>query len=626
MVTLQATGVSTDGRPLGDYRWTKRTGPAPSNLMSMGNTLSFSAPFVAGLTPMTFDVVATTDLGLESTPAVITLALQPVTQPTLVATSMPGLVFQDGGQLLVELTAQVMGAPADAGFTFMWSPTSDGCHLPDGGKDLTCPEAWTLSNATGSRTQLFAPRGSGNRTLTFSVTATPGGLSAQTTVDVRDARPPTCRASLSTLAYQVQCDEPMLVTGTFDAGPNTPSASIFVDGGLVTAFFHSVMSPGLYDPAISGLVDRGGNPPRPYVSTALTSSISIPATWVTPTGVTSTTATRPAWLRLGGVGAAPARWAIVGRATDGLNRKLWVLDPSACTGTCPVTPSVFENIPGMGSQPSTSTSSVSVDGRAYVIVSQVNPPALVEYRNGTWREVPVFLSPPLGVLGTDGKQLWVMSPDGGNVERRQWSSGDDGGSYGPAEIVATFVPDSITSAELTFTPLGRAFSFFVNANVVEQFELTGPMWGTPSFLLTLPTMATASKVVMVGESLQDAIAFTRISDGFVEASAWNPATMQTSSLALGPVSALVSQFDVARFGTGALIAWASTTQEIQLVLVSRGPSGIVASDVKFGDGGVIFNTNPGQWPRVIVDGAQVYLSWQEEIAAGAMGMAGTIIK
>ncbi len=92
-------------------------------------------------------------------------------------------------------------------------------------------------------------------------------------------------------------------------------------------------------------------------------------------------------------------------------------------GTCAVAPNVFQNIPGTGSQPSSSTSALSVDGLAYVIVSQTQPAGLVEYRNGTWREVPVFLSPPLGVLGTDGKQLWVMSPDGGNVERRSWSPG-----------------------------------------------------------------------------------------------------------------------------------------------------------------------------------------------------------
>ncbi len=621
MVTLQATGVSTDGRPLGDYRWTKRTGPGGALPSVTGDTVLFQAPFVAGLTPMTVEVVSTTDLGLESTPAVITLALQPVTQPTLVATSTPSLVFQDGGLLLVELTAQVMGGTADAGFT--WTPVSDGCPLPDGGKDLTCPEGWTLSNSTGSRTQFFAPRAPGNRTLTFTVTAE--GLTAQTTVDVRDARPPSCRASLSTLAYQVQCDEPMLVTGTFDAGPNTPSASIFVDGGLVTAFFHSVMSPGLYDPAISGLTDPGGNPPLPFVSTGLTARTSVPATWVTPPTFTSTTSTRPAWLRLGGVGGAPARWAIVGRATDTGSRKVWVLETNACMGTCAVAPNVFENIPGQGSQPSSSTSAVSVDGRAYVIVSPTQPPGLVEYRNGTWREVPVFLSPQLGVLGTDGKRLWVMSPDGGNVERRSWSPGDDGGSYGPAEIVATNL-FNITSAELAFTPSGKAFSFFVNGGSVEQFELTGPMWNAPSFPLTLPGMATASKVVMLGENLEEAIAFTRISEGFVEASAYHPPLMQTSSLALGPASSPVSQFDVARFGNGALIAWSSTNQEIQLVLVARGPSGLVASDVRLPDGGVFFNSNPAEWPRVAVDGTQVYLSWQEEVAAGALGMAGTIIR
>lgn len=626
MVTLQATGVSTDGRLVADYRWTQRTGPAVVIPPVAGNTVAFQAPFVAGLTPMSFDVVAISDLGLESAPASITLALQPVTQPTLVATSTPGVVFQDGGQLLVALTAQVMGALPDAGFVFTWAPTSSGCPLPDGGSDLSCPEAWTLSNATGNRTELFAPRAPGNRTLNFTVTAMPGGLTGRVTVDVRDAKPPMCRAFLSTLSYQVQCDEPMLVTGVFDAGPNTPATSVFIDGGLVTAYFHSVLSDGVYDTELSGLVDRGGNPPLPFGTAGLAARLSVPATWVTPVTSTSTSSTRPAWLRLGGVGGAPARWALVGRATDLNNRKVWVVEANTCSGTCAVTPTTFENIPGVGNAPTGSTSSVSVDGRGYVIVSHSNPPGLVEYRDGQWREVPVFLSPSLGSLGTDGKQLWVMSLDGGgSVERRAFSPGDDGGSYSPVERMGTTL-NAVSSAELAFTPTGKAFTFVVSNSVVDQFELTGSMWNTPSLPLSLPGMATASKVVMVGENLQDAIAFTRISDGFVEAAAYHPPLMQTSSLALGPVSSSVSQFDVARFGTGALIAWSSTNQEIQLVLVSRGPSGLVASDVRLPDGGLFFNSNPGEWPRVAVDGTQVYLSWQEEVAAGALGMAGTIIR
>lgn len=628
MVTLQATGVSTDGRLVADYRWTQRTGPAVVIPPVAGNTVAFQAPFVAGLTPMSFDVVAISDLGLESAPASITLALQPVTQPTLVATSSPSVVFQDGGQLLVALTAQVMGALPDAGFVFTWSPTSSGCPLPDGGNDLSCPEAWSLSNATGSRTELFAPRASGNRTLNFAVTAMPGGLTGRVTVEVRDAKPPMCRSFLSTLSYQVQCDEPMLVTGTFDAGPNTPATSVFIDGGLVTAYFHSVLSAGVYDTELSGLVDRGGNPPLPFGTTGLAARLSMPATWVTPVTSTSTSSTRPAWLRLGGVGGAPARWALVGRATDLNNRSVWVVEANACTGTCAVTPTVVQSIPMVGNEPTSGTSSVSVDGRGYVIVSQSNPAGLVEYRDGQWREVPVILSPSLGSLGTDGKQLWVMSLDGGGaVERRRWSPGDDGGSYGPVERMGTTL-NNVSSAELSFTPMGKAFTFVVSNSVVDQFELTGSMWNQPSPLFAFPGQASATKVVMLGETTREALGFTRVSDGTVEAAAFNPLAMQTSFISLSPsmASATVSEFDVARFGNGALVAFSSSAQQIQLVLVSLAPEGVVASDVTLGDGGLFFNTNPARWPRVTVDGVQVYLSWQEEVAAGALGMAGTIIR
>ncbi|MDP1920530.1 MAG: hypothetical protein Q8L14_30085, partial [Myxococcales bacterium] len=315
-------------------------------------------------------------------------------------------------------------------------------------------------------------------------------------------------------------------------------------------------------------------------------------------------------------------------ATDLNNRKVWVVEANTCSGTCAVTPTVFENIPGMGNEPTISTSSVSVDGRGYVIVSHSNPPGLVEYRDGQWREVPVFLSPSLGSLGTDGKQLWVMSLDGGgSVERRAFSPGDDGGSYSPVERMGTTL-NAVSSAELAFTPMGKAFTFVTNNNLVEQFEFTTPFWNQPSPLFAFPAQAGATKVVMLGETTREALGFTRISDGTVQAAAFNPLSMQASFISLGPsmASATVSEFDVARFGNGALLAFSSSTQQIQLVLVSLAPSGVVASDVTLGDGGLFFNSNPARWPRLAVDGPQVYLSWQEEVAAGAQGMAGTIIR
>lgn len=627
MVNLQATAVSTDGTAIKDYLWRQVTGPDPMRTPMNIPTFSFAAPFVAGLTPMTFEVKVTTDLGLESAPATVTLALQPTTQATLTAQTSTPLVFQDGGQHLVQLAAAVVGGVPDASYTLTWSPTFDGCPLGDGGKDLTCPEAWTLSNATGPRTEFFAPRASGNRSLQFTVTATPGGLTAQVLVDIRDARRPSCRGSLSTISYEVQCDEPMLVTGGFDAGSTAPSAFVVVDGGSVVAYFGSVMSRAPADVEISGLVDLGGNPPQPFISSGLMPRLSYPATWVTPPAVYSTTATRPAWLRLGGVGGAPSRRAIVGRATDAVFRKVWVLEPQSCTGVCAVTPNVFENINGQGNQPVSSTSSVSVDGRAYVIVSPENPRGLVEYRNGVWREVPVFISPLLGALGTDGRQLWVLSEDGGAIDRRAWSPGDDGGSYGPPEVIGTNLLN-VTSAELAFSPQGRAFALFVNGGLVQQFELTAPgSWGPPAAQLTFGTQNTDLKAVLLGESLHDALVFVRESDGFLTTAAWDPGQAMTiTGPAIPSGMGSMQEFDVARFGNGALVAWAASFGEIHLSLASRGIGTVLVNDVTLEDGGTVWNSLPGRWPRVTVEGAEVLLSWQEEVDAGVYGMAGTIIR
>jgi hypothetical protein len=627
MVTLQATATSTDGRPITTYRWRQVTGPmgALPVVPATDSSVTFMAPFVPGLTPMTVEVSAATDLDFESAPASLTLAIQPPTQPTLTAQATPTLVYQDGGQHLVQLTAAVVGAPPDAGYLLTWAPLSDGCPLVDGGRDLTCPEGWTLSNATGPRTELFAPRASGNRTLSFTVTAMPGGLTAQVTVDIRDARRPTCRTiSVSTLSYEVQCDEPVLATGPFDAGSTGPTASVVVDGGHVVAYFQSVAARFPMDVDLP-LIDLGGNPPQPYV-TGGTPRLTAPATWVTPPTVSSATATRPAWLRLGPTASLPSRRALVGRATDGFFRKVLVLDPTPCTGVCAVTPSVFENIMGTGNQPSSSTSAVSVDGRAYVIVSPERPAGLVEYRNGVWREVLVTLSPMLGALATDGRQLWVLSEDGGVVDRRAWSPGDDGGSYGPAEPMGSGFFD-ITSAELAFSPTGKPFAVIVNDGGAEQLEWTGPgSWSSATSALSLSNTLMNAKFVMLGENYHQAIVFGRESDGYVGVSAWDTFMGLTYTTAIPQVTGTLQDYDVARFGNGALLAWTSATGDLTLTLVGRTPYGVTVSDVTLEDGGVLWNRLPARWPRVVVEGGEVLLSWQEEVDAGAYGMAGTVIR
>lgn len=611
VVSLDAVGTTTDGQTIAAFRWTQRTGPAIAIGANDGPRLSFNAPLVVGPTPMTLDVVAITNLGFESAPASVTLVLQPASAPTLVATASAPIVIFDGGSTVVTFTASVMGGPPDAGWTFTWSPLRGGCPLPDGGLDSTCPEGWALSNVTGGTAQFQAPFVSGDKTFPFTVTATPSAgmpvLSTQVSVEVLDRVPPTCRSStLSPLSLLVQCNEPMLVnplTG-LDAGV-AASSRVVADGGLLTFFFDSVLPSVPLQFGVSGLVDRSGNAPPPF-TLAGTPRLSLSPTYVS-SGATSTTNTRAAWMRLATDAGSP--FAIVARATTAIDRKVWVFNPpSICGGaSCPLTPSVFQEIPFSGPLTS-STASVAFGGRAYVITSRGSPSALVEYANGQWQELSVMTTPDLFSLGTDGKQLYVFSVDGGSLERRLF----DGGTFGAPELV-TPIPNGVQSVEMAATPGGRSFVFTTTAGTANVFEqLSPPLWNAPTVTLSLDTQNIDLKAVMFGEDLHDALVFRRISDGYVEVKAWNPSTMQT--MASGSVS--TDEFDVAPFGGGALLAW-SAGGAIHLALVTRGAATISMSDVALEDGGLSFSNGQGSFPRLTVEGAEVRLAWQEEAFAGA---------
>ncbi|MBM4779472.1 MAG: hypothetical protein GQE15_17330 [Archangiaceae bacterium] len=612
-VSLDAIGTTSDGQSIASFRWTQRTGPAITIGANDGPRLSFMAPLVVGPTPMTIDVVAITTLGFESTPASVTLVLQPAGVPTLVANPSAPIVLFDGGSTVVTFTASVMGGPPDAGWVFSWSPLRGGCPLPDGGLDSTCPEGWALSNVTGGTAQFQAPFVSGDKTFPFTVTATPAAgtpvLSTQVSVDVLDRLPPTCRSSpLSPLSVQVQCNEPMLVNALtgLDAG-SAASSRVVADGGLLTFFFASVLPPTPLQFGISGLVDRSGNAPAAFTLGG-TPRLTLSPTYVS-SGATSTTNTRAAWMRLATDGGT-SPFAIVARATGSVDRKIWVFNPpSICGGpSCPLVPSVFQEIPFYGALTS-STASVAFAGRAYVITSRGNPSSLVEYANGQWQEVPVTSTPDLFSLGTDGKQLFVFSVDGGSLERRLF----DGGTFGPAELV-TPIPNGVQSVEMAATPGRRSFVFTTTAGTGSVFEqLSPPLWNVPTNTLSLDTQNVDLKAVMFGEDLHDAFVFRRISDGFVEAKAWNPFTMQTMTSAGVPTD----EYDVAPFGAGALLAW-SSAGSIHLALVTRGPAAITMSDVVLEDGGLSFgNGGQGSFPRLTVEGTEVRLAWQEEAFAGA---------
>lgn len=628
MVTLRATGTSTDGQVIRTFLWAQRTGPpvltAPPPAI---DTISFTAPTVTGSIPMTFEVRAVSELGFESAPASITLALQPGMLPTLVASASPSTIDSDGGAHAVTLSASVMGGAPDASYVFSWSPVSQACRLPDGGDDTRCPEAWQLSNATGPVTQFFAPLTAGARQLQFTVTAGTG-LSATTSVRINDARRPSCQATLSTLSFEVLCDEPMQVGGAFDAGPSGPTATVFVDGGAVRAYFHSV-APRTPLSLELPLTDLGSNAPQSFLTTGLVPTLSHPTTWASVATVTSSTDTRPLWVRLGASQGSPPRWALVSRATDAMNRKVWVfeLDGGAqqCS-LCSFDPAVYENIPGAGTRPLAGvTSSIGVDGRAYVLVSQTGPAGVVEYRDGSWRELPVMISPLfVGGLGANGQQVWMLGYDAGAVERREWQpAADGGGAYGPPEVIGPM--SSVRAAELVFSPRGRAFSVMVdNAQVSSQFELASSTWAPATNQVVLGSQLVNVKSTLFGESLHEALLVKHDSDGsliVVKHDPGNPTTPFESLPLFG--GGTIRSYDVARFGDGILIAFADSLGVVQLALVREGPRGLVPSSVTLEDGGVAWNSRPADFPRVVVDGVDVWLSWQEEIGAGAYGIAGT---
>lgn len=614
LVSLDAIGTTTDGQTIASFRWTQRTGPAITIGATDGPQVSFIAPLVVGPTPLTIDVVAITNLGFESAPASVTLVLRPPGAPTLIANASPPIVLFDGGSTVVTFTATVFGGPPDAGWVFGWAPLRGGCPLPDGGLDSTCPEGWALSNVTGGTAQFQAPFVSGDKTFPFTVTATPAGgvpvLSTQVSVDVLDRVPPTCRSSaLTPLSVLVQCNEPMLLnvlTG-LDAGV-AASSRVVADGGLLSFFFDRVLPPVPLQFGMSGLVDRSGNAPPPFSISGTPRLTSSPT--YGSSGSTSTTNPRAAWMRLATDGGSS--FVIVARATTAADRMVWVLSPpGACGGApCPVTPSVFQQIPFVGTPPTNSTSSVAIDGRAYVITSRSNPSALVEYRDGQWQEVPVMTAPDLFSLGTDGKQLFVFSADAGGLERRLF----DGGTFGPPELVAGSA-NGPASAEMAVTPSRRPFVFTTSGQVASVFEqLNAPLWNAPTATLFFDTQNVDLKAVMFGEDLHDAFVFRRTFGGLVEVKAWNPFTMQTMTSG----SVFAQEYDVAPFGAGALLTWSDSSGAIHLALVTRGAATIDLSDVALEDGGLSFtNGGQGSFPRLTVEGAEVRLAWQEEAFAGS---------
>lgn len=627
-IDLVVQGQSTDDRPIAYYLWRQVTGPRVALSVTAGGTQRIRAPVVTVATPLSFEVSAVTDIGLESAPAGLTLVVQPLALASVAATATPSLVdFRAIGLLTpVRLVGAVVGGLPDASWDYEWSPTRAGCPLEDGGLTLACPEAWELTDPYSPITEFVAPATYGNTLLTFTLRATlrDAGVTVSDTVQVtvRDVRPPQCQARLSPLSYQLRCDEPLDFSAVrFDAGSisglGSGDATLTFDGGLAAWRFSQPLPDDSWFIGVESLTDRGGNP------VPLPNQPLRPTFIETPTArsqQTSTTPPRPSWVSLEQPEPGSLKRFVVGRITDASTRDVWwMTPPQSCTTPCDIpTQKNPASIPMFGVEPGPSTSVVSTRKRAYVIVCQSNPNSLFEYRHGRWEEVHVMTSPPLLSLSSDGDNLWVLHGQDGGLDRRRWVA--DSGVFTAPEVIVP-APTQYSQAELRFHPDGRPFTVAM-ANFVYSYEPPPPttpgQWVAPSF------MYPSGPLMKV-----DSISFDGIHPMFVGIDTESAQVLtvwrhdQVTGLAAEQLGT-AGDFDVARLGQLAIIVWTTTTGELRLSAVSseRGP----ARSLLVPDGGTRWNgAAAASAPRLIIDGEELLLAWQEG-GAGAWHMVAKTLR
>jgi hypothetical protein len=654
VVTLEVRGEVADGTPVSRFRWTQLSGPllilsgplladggVPTIDQQTSQKVSFTAPPVPGPIPMRFQVEAQTATGIWSEPLEIKIAVRPRGLLYLEVTADRPTVTWTGAESdsarVVGLTATLRGAPPGSPARYEWSPREQfPCGTrDDGGLSYECASAVTLvphTNGSG-RADFVAPQVSGNRDITFSVSAmTPDGgviASGSVTVAVKDQRRPSCVIERSRLSVRVFCDEP-LDGGALDKqsgrGELPPHSVSLVnppqfDGGLAVFYLES------YPDDVSGL-----NPI--HLTDFANNEVMIMRTAVTPDGglftgpvltatnsglsqdagsaVTSTTNPRPMWVTPPASAGGPAERFVLARHTSdagAISRSVWLSAPSACPK--PPCHALQLTIP-TGTLPAPNVSSVMVGDRAYLITSASQPNALVRVRGGTSFEFMPSGMPPLLGLSAVGNELWVLgATDAGSLFRQSVKEFSDGGFVlsqadvivdggyigGPVDVVAS--PDGFqVSAAVSIEG--------VNGQQLTFFDLDQMSWAPrPSPLVPFPGGVRGAWTGSRFTGVPSFVVTTANLDSY--AAEGFPTRIEAGA---------IFESDAVRFGDAMLVTWTGdATRKLGLALVSdpfTPSSQLIWSTTQNQLGSPVTNA----WnPRLTVMNGEVLLTWSELLSA-----------
>lgn len=609
-VTLSGQGSSSsDSQRIGTYQWQQLTGPRVA-ATPLGALLQFQTPSVSLATPMTFQLIVTTELGIESLPVTTTIIVRPVAPWSVRITMSPMSPIEvfDGGGVLVDLMAHIDQAPpllADGGdgFTYSWSPANS-CPGPDGGFSTSCgPQGFVLSNTDGRWTQFVAPPI--DRDFFFTVTATETSTSvsrsAMHNVRLVNKRAPTCVPMLSQLALHIYCDQPMANTGSVDAGFTDPLTLDPDTQQLLVRFSTPLVLNSLYGVSITGLTTKSGLAVSPLEDLLTVTPFSGPHV---RSMSTSNDAPRAGWLKA--AGQVLGSHQVVGRKVDNTNRMIWVMNPDvlSCTSVpCLGSDLAIMPIPGLGTPPA-GTTVVNVGNRAYVGLSATGPVSVMEYdaQNNQWSELAG--APPFLSLGSDGTRLVALG--------LAVSSGLQRHTYDPTskwlahEIIDGQTPYALnSSASLDYSAGFQPTLLVITpTSAVKRF-----VYDAAAGWALGPQMYPVSSEVRAISLGTTSLVFTNVSGDL-----WLTGTDSESDFSL-LLHGAVNGFDVVRWGSTALVAFAASGK-IYAGLYAEG--GRSLNQLGPTDTESTWNSEfstaflPGSGPRLTPLGDAIGLTWNEQ--------------
>jgi hypothetical protein len=159
-VTLQGSGTDTNtGATITGYAWTQTAGMSATLSNAGVASPTFVAPTVTAMTTLTFSLIVTDSLGLQSSPATVNVTVSPIganVPPTATPSANPSTVASGG-----TVTLQGSGTDPNTGATitgYAWSQTAG--------------PTVTLSSTTTQSPTFTAPTVGSSTTLTFSLVVT----------------------------------------------------------------------------------------------------------------------------------------------------------------------------------------------------------------------------------------------------------------------------------------------------------------------------------------------------------------------------------------------------------------------------------------------------------------------